>query len=109
MYTLRYLQARSSDCLSSNVHILMANTTMQRHDWIHQVALVAFIYGIQRRSKDAGDLGVRLCLVSEALKNADPGELAEEEIQELSEVIRELESISKVLHTTSIESSIGRR
>ncbi|KAL3481491.1 peptidase S8/S53 domain-containing protein [Aspergillus californicus] len=73
----------------------MANPRGQRHAWIHQVGLVAFNYGIQRRSKDAGDLGVRLCLVWDALKDTDPDGLAEEEIRELSEVISELESVSK--------------
>lgn len=78
----------------------MASLRVQRHEWIHQVGLVALYYGIQRRSRDAGDLGVRLCLVSKTLNDADPAVLVNEEIPELSELVLELESICKVSHTS---------
>lgn len=85
----------------------MAGSEVQLHDWIHQVGMVAFNYGIQQRSKDAGDLGVRLCLVSGALKDAELDRLAEQEIRELSEVISELESISKVPQIFFIPGPLG--
>jgi hypothetical protein len=74
----------------------MANPRVQQSNWIYEVSLIVLEDSIQRQSQVVGDLAGILYMLSGALKNTDTGGLGEKEITELSEVIRELGSISKV-------------
>jgi hypothetical protein len=74
----------------------MDSTTARHQTLIKQVGLLALEHGVAHMSPDAGSLGTRLMLISDALDVASPDAPINNDVPELNKVVAKLKSILQV-------------
>ncbi|KAM0260059.1 hypothetical protein ACHAQJ_002983 [Trichoderma viride] len=86
----------------------MDSTNSRHQRLIKQAGLLALEHGVTHMSPDAGSLGTRLMLISDALDVADPDAPIDNDVPELNKVIAKLKSIMQCTSYPSKKAHIDR-